>query len=354
MTRISHLDGLRGVAILLVIGFHAYTRWPSIVPYGNTYASTPIFEYGYLGVHLFFLISGFVIFMSLEKSANIFSFIYRRWLRLFPAMLICSVIIYLTSAFFVERPHGQPSLKDFIPGLTFVEPYVWLKLTGLRLDNLEGAFWSLYVEFKFYIVASILYFLFGSKRLVALIFLCFVCWLSLGYLSSTYAIAILEKLHTLCWILGFEYFGWFAAGAAYYSYSKTRNQTWIYVGIFISILSAFSEGEFALEATIAALIISSLFALSIISSKMQQLMNNKILLYFGFVSYPLYLLHENMMIASVIKMEPYLSFVPSVIYPVIAVALISILAFAIAKHVEPWVKAQLMKFNNMIWFRKRA
>lgn len=77
MQRIKFLDGLRGSAILLVVFYHAYARYPDVVPYlTNTYREFPLFKYGYWGVQLFFLISGFVILMSIvdkvfhEKSAG--------------------------------------------------------------------------------------------------------------------------------------------------------------------------------------------------------------------------------------------------------------------------------------------
>ena len=68
-TRVSHLDGLRGLAILLVIGFHAYARWGNTLPYGTTFANVPLFSIGSRGVQLFFLISGFVIFWTLDKTS---------------------------------------------------------------------------------------------------------------------------------------------------------------------------------------------------------------------------------------------------------------------------------------------
>ena len=130
MKRIDYLDGHRGIAILLVIFFHAFSRWTELVPYTDTYAQFPLFQFGFLGVQLFFLLSGFVILMTLEKCVDFKSFLYRRWLRLFPAMSICSVVIFFSTDFFFERPGGIPSAKDLIPGLTFIEPYILSKLIG--------------------------------------------------------------------------------------------------------------------------------------------------------------------------------------------------------------------------------
>ncbi len=114
--RISFLDGLRGVAIILVVFFHAYGNPYQFgrYPYGDTFAG--VISYGWVGVQLFFMISGFVIFMTLEKCRNFQEFICRRWLRLFPAMLMCSLIIYLTVPLFPDRFLGPGFLKDLFRG----------------------------------------------------------------------------------------------------------------------------------------------------------------------------------------------------------------------------------------------
>lgn len=165
--RIAFLDGLRGIAILLVVLFHAYSRYPDIVPYKDSYKYFPLFEYGFLGVQLFFLLSGFVILMTLERSKNFFSFMYKRWIRLFPAMLIATILIFSTAFLFYERPGGMPNLYSVLPGLLFIEPSLLDKIVGGgKILPLEGAFWSLYIEMMFYIIFGISYFILGKKKAV--------------------------------------------------------------------------------------------------------------------------------------------------------------------------------------------
>jgi peptidoglycan/LPS O-acetylase OafA/YrhL len=87
--------------------------------------------------------------MSLEKS-NIFSeFIYKRWIRLFPAMLIATIIIYYTAVFLPEKPEGITHYHNVISGLIFINPVVIEKITGINIGILEGTFWTLFVEVKF-------------------------------------------------------------------------------------------------------------------------------------------------------------------------------------------------------------
>lgn len=144
--RIKFLDGLRGVAIAMVVFFHAYARWPELLVYGAKYAEFPVAKYGWLGVELFFMISGYVIYLTVEKCKSMGEFMGRRWLRLFPAMLVVSFLVYATAGFFNQRPAGIPGFRDLIPGLLFIEPLWLAKIFGGPQGVLEAAFWSLFVE----------------------------------------------------------------------------------------------------------------------------------------------------------------------------------------------------------------
>ena len=147
--RIKFLDGFRGLAILMVILYHAFARWVEIVPYKKEFSDIQLFSKGFLGVKLFFLISGFVILMTLEKSQNFKEFVVKRWLRLFPAMLFATVLIYISSPFLGERPLGIPKILSVIPGLLFIEPNWISGILNTQTGVLEMSFWSLFVEVKF-------------------------------------------------------------------------------------------------------------------------------------------------------------------------------------------------------------
>jgi peptidoglycan/LPS O-acetylase OafA/YrhL len=339
MKRIDYLDGHRGIAILLVIFFHAFSRWTELVPYTDTYAQFPLFKFGFLGVQLFFLLSGFVILMTLEKCVDFKSFLYRRWLRLFPAMLICSVVIFFSTGFFFERPNGIPSAKDLIPGLTFIEPYILSKLIG-SVQSIEAAFWSLYVEFKFYVISAFLYFLVGSNKLVVSLFILFIFGTALIHLDQYYDNNLIRYLSSISHHLSLKYFGWFAAGSSFYLFVKESNKKWFILGLLMCFFSSLATAVFSnsLGTLIAILCISIFFSYSLVSQTVQKLLSNKFLLFFGYVSYPLYLLHENMMISLTIKFNTILPASLNFLLPVFAVAFIASIAFFIARYIEMPVK----------------
>ncbi len=82
-TRLLQIDALRGLAAIAVVGFHLTTRFAEV--YGKGGSPAISFPLGYYGVNLFFMISGFVIFMTLERTQRSMDFVVSRFSRLYPA-----------------------------------------------------------------------------------------------------------------------------------------------------------------------------------------------------------------------------------------------------------------------------
>lgn len=350
--RINYLDGLRGVAILLVIVFHAYSRWPEIMPYGNQFEMFPLFKLGWLGVQLFFLISGFVIFMSLDRKDSFTSFIYKRWVRLFPAMLIASFLIFFTAPIFHERPAGNPSLLSLLPGLTFIEPSWWGNILGLKVAPLEGAFWSLYVEFKFYVVAGAIYFFMGRKFLAPSLIASFVFSLLFSWLSSASSFWGFNIANQICSALSFRHFGWFSAGLLFYLYHQSKNEKWLFSALAISILSSITvKSYFNVFAIIASLMIVGLFSASFKISFLQRILEKRLFIFFGFISYPLYLIHENAMVSMIIDSPKYTPWLYPFFYPFLPITVLTFVAYSIAKFFEPKCR-ELILISSSVKFNK--
>ncbi len=321
------MDGLRGVAILMVIFYHAYARWPNSVPYGNQYSEIMFIKYGWLGVELFFMISGFVILMTLEKCTNLFQFIYRRWLRLFPAMFIVSMLVFSTARLlFVERPDGIPELRDLLPGLTFIDTDFFTRTFHSHWGVLEGVFWTLFIEVQFYFIFGIIYFTFGVDAAIA----------ALIGLFSLYIINA-----PFVWRFAPQYMGWFASGAMYYLYFKSRKNKWLCMGLFMSLLSAAFLPKMGVDAKISASIISLIFMAVIMSERLQSVLSSKYLVFIGFISYPLYLVHENMMISLIIKLGKFIPTLPKFLLPIIPILIVVAISGLIAAYVEPSLRSIL-------------
>lgn len=339
------MDGHRGLAILLVIFFHAFARWPELVPYGNLYGDVPIFKFGWIGVQLFFLISGFVILMTLEKCTGIKEFMFRRWIRLFPAMLVCSTVIYATSSFFPERPAGKPSITSLLPGLTFIEPLWWKSILGLTYHSLEESFWSLYAEFKFYVFAAFLYYYRGRNWLISSLILVYLTSLFFragnSYFHGSNPLFLIAN--NICGSLSFEYFGWFAGGAMFYVYVKESKGKWFWAALGISALSATFIQGLKWQPSLACILVAVFFAISLITPGIQLILSSRFFTFLGFISYPLYLIHENMMIAMIIKIGKAPVSFPAYVYPLLPILLLAFTAYVLTTFAEAYTKQGIVK-----------
>lgn len=139
------IDGFRALAILIVLVFHYTVRWaPPLNPgdyyhYAGTYPEW--LRLGQFGVHIFFVISGLVIAMTIVKSGSVLDFAVRRLSRLYPAYVVAATLVTL-----VVVASGGPfhvSVKDYLATLT-------MAALNLGAQFVDGAYWSLLVEIKFY------------------------------------------------------------------------------------------------------------------------------------------------------------------------------------------------------------
>jgi peptidoglycan/LPS O-acetylase OafA/YrhL len=161
--RIATLDGFRFLCILAVMLYHYFAAYTVQVtatdfyPYHDKFVHFYLFRYGYLGVQCFFIISGFVIFMTLEKTSTIKEFVIRRFIRLWPTLLICSLVSFATLHIFPYK-WLSPNFAAFLPSLTITQPYLWGRFFNIGTYFIDGVEWTLVVEISFYAISSILYF----------------------------------------------------------------------------------------------------------------------------------------------------------------------------------------------------
>jgi len=141
MTRIPSLDGIRAIAVTLVLACH----------YGNDFGIPDFFNVGDLGVRIFFVISGFLITNLLLKELNrtggidLKRFYFRRTLRIFPAFYFYLGVMLLLSA--LELNHL--TFRGALPALTYTSNYwnEW-KFSGYVTSHT----WSLATEEQFYLI----------------------------------------------------------------------------------------------------------------------------------------------------------------------------------------------------------
>ncbi len=336
--RILHLDGLRGLAILSVILFHAYSRWNHIEPWEVNDFTKKVFSNGWLGVDLFFIISGFVIYWTLDKCPGLCQFTVKRWLRLFPAMLLGSIFIFLTGFFIPNRPLGPPLLSDLIPGLTFIEPSVWNKLVGAGFRSLDEAFWSLYVEVKFYLIAALSYYTIRDKKAVgiALLYLIYLLFFASSLLFEEVHL-VLSALSVFTFI-GVQYYGWFLVGIFFFRYWRTGVSSNAYFSLLFGCLAVIeaSIGK-GYEVFLHSSLVVVIFWLSFSSKHFSKAMSSRLITGLGLVSYPLYLVHQNFVTGLAIELFRVYDGLWVSLYPLLSLILVLCVSVVLAKY-EPMVK----------------
>lgn len=142
--RLVEIDVLRFLAAAVVALYH-WTYRPvsaSGVPSETAFGwLQQVSCYGYLGVDLFFLISGFVIFWSANNRSGL-SFLASRISRLYPTFWIC-VLLTCLAVWLTRHPGIDLSLKSVVLNLTMI-PEI------LGQSTIDRVYWTLVVELKFY------------------------------------------------------------------------------------------------------------------------------------------------------------------------------------------------------------
>src|SRR5581483_10365332 len=166
---IPALDGIRGLAIVIVMLHH----FQPLIPASNS-AITIVkgfFSFGWMGVDLFFVLSGFLIsgiLLDTRESGNYFKAFYaRRILRIFPLYYTVLTLVLVRASFIHPRPNSVPVVAD--EKLYYLYLVNWLTLwNGPWRANFLGHFWSLAVEEQFYLLWPLCVWLFVRRKLTRL------------------------------------------------------------------------------------------------------------------------------------------------------------------------------------------
>lgn len=146
------IDGLRGLAVLMVVLFHAF---PSFV------------RGGFIGVDIFFVISGFLITTIINENLklNHFSFLEfysRRVMRIFPALLIVLITIHIFGWFTLSSGEYKQLGKHIAGGSGFISNFIFWNESGYFDNSAESKpllhLWSLGIEEQFYIFCPLILF----------------------------------------------------------------------------------------------------------------------------------------------------------------------------------------------------
>jgi peptidoglycan/LPS O-acetylase OafA/YrhL len=282
--RFEELDALRGCAALLVVFFH-FTK--------ERQGYDQFFKFGTTGVDLFFIISGFVIFMSLQRVSRGIDFIINRISRLYPtywaAVTFAFLIIIFRDVFITHVNLKHEHLVLYLGNLTMFQFY-------LRIADLDGPYWTMIIEMIFYISILILFQLKSLKRLTIIgISLCSITVIATRFFGDT---RYMERI--LYWIPLLQFLPLFFAGTVFYKvYTERKNNISSYLIIAFCFLCQIllfpyvGRSKLVINQLEYSLMLSIYFILFIlfVNNKLKFIAND-LTLFFGKISFALYLIHQ--------------------------------------------------------------
>jgi len=152
INRIHKIDLLRGVAIIFVVCFHYMWHYSPEYLLRDDNWSLKLASYGWTGVDIFFIVSGFCIAMTIEKIPNLSEFYVRRFARIYPAYVFCGLITLIFFYLF-DLPGREVSWFTGVMNLVFANV-----IPGLNFQYIDGIYWALIIELKFYIIFGLIYY----------------------------------------------------------------------------------------------------------------------------------------------------------------------------------------------------
>jgi peptidoglycan/LPS O-acetylase OafA/YrhL len=310
-SRINEMDALRGIAAILVILFHYTFKFSEVFKFnGFSYH----FSFGHYGVELFFVISGFVIFMTVEKVSSPLEFVKKRWIRLYPTFLICMLLTF-TVISLMHYEQLKVTWFEFLVNFSMVPSLI-------DVDAVDGVYWTLKVEVLFY---AFIFFLLFTKQIQR------YRLIGIAFLALTTLISIVYKFHPYLYdgtlfLMGVMFYNIWKGKA-----SKTEHLLAVYAALLPGIFQNY-------ELLTVNLILVGIFYL-LVYGKLKFL-EVKPLIFLGEISYALYLVHQKIGYIIQLQMVEH-QFTNQVLLVLVPFAMAVLLATIITFYVEKPISKKL-------------
>jgi len=345
--QIESVQALRGLAALAVMFFHY--RW--ILNLDTPGLGDQLFGLGAVGVDLFFIISGFVITLSIKrtqpKQISTVIFIKKRAIRLLPAYYVLLLITFLFSGA-MSTFHYPEKVRNLLSALTFTPYDAAHAPFYVDASGMYGIRWTLNYEIYFYLITAVSLFFrknwlvlygFFACSLVALpLFAGFTPTLNVsGYNFGSAHVNLMTN--PIIWQ--------FLAGVTIgllYPYLKNTPAKWSFPLLFLAIAAAvwgmYFNGYNNHGIDSAGAFLTLLFLAVVICDRYLARYTPRFLVYLGKISYSLYLLHTMLNTAldgRIDKLGISYGWPRFILYSVFAI----LLAHFSYKYIEQWFSRKL-------------
>jgi peptidoglycan/LPS O-acetylase OafA/YrhL len=344
--RYDELDALRGIAALSVVFFHLTMGRPE----GQSF-----FKLGVTGVELFFIISGFVIYMSLNKIKSSLEFVINRTSRLYPTYwTVVTFTFFLISikSFYKFNTFPPDNLTIYLGNMTMFQYCL-----GIR--DLDGPYWTMIIEMVFYIGILFLFHFRALKFLNIIGITLSIVAVIMATFQSNFV--ILNRILHLLPVLNF--IPLFFAGTILYKIHQNKSKLLQnYIILIICLICQIALFRYSgsaphyithLEFAIMLTIYISLFIL-FVNGKLRFIVS-KTTLFFGKISFPLYLIHQEISLEVIIPAltrKFHMNFWIASFF--VALPIVIILASLITFYIEIPVRKQMREKLYGLAFKNSA
>jgi len=327
--RIKGLDSLRGIAAFSVMISHYTYVYNVFFPYNYTdYFS---WEIGGRAVELFFILSGFVIFFSIQGISSSSQFLLQRFIRLFPTYWVCLILTFsITITFGLPGLPGlETSWKEALIGFTMVP-----QLFGAQ--KVDYSYWTLVPELFFYLVMA---FVIMTKTINSILEFG-VFWLILS-IVHTY----IYHIKGLGLVLLLDYFPFFFSGILFFKLKEDKDKTIVWVLLFLSYLVGVGRYVDKPSEVVVITLIYATYLVFVL--KGFSFLENRYLIFLGEISYALYLIHQFIGYVILNHIRMYFESMIVIIVPIlVSIILAVIITFYIEQPTIRYLKNRLLIRNS--------
>ncbi|CDM95004.1 MULTISPECIES: acyltransferase family protein [Limnospira] len=371
--RLWELDVLRGIAALSVVLFHYTSQYSTL--YGHSDQVWFYWGLGRHGVEFFFIVSGFVILITLERTKSCLDFIIKRFSRLYPAYWV-GIILTFTITAIAQLPDLQVSFSDALLNLTMFQ---WL----FNVPNVDKVYWTLRIEICFYIMMLLIYKLRLLKRVEVVV----SGWLALTlfYSIKTYmasrgfefsysenyleannyflmgsstlnnldylSMGIISNLKSIVReLIIIKYAHLFIAGLMIYKVNKQGFSIHRFLIIMICVLAQRFAYPWENSWSTTIIVASFIVLLYLGTQGYLKWLRLQPLIFLGTISYSLYLIHQNIGYALIRQLYQY-GFNPNlsiILAIILSIALASAITFMIELPANQWLRLKYQEYQNKL------